>query len=91
MTKEEQNNLLDAVAGVCLRCFVLTVCLLLLWFVFYVVAGDWIYSMHSRWFDLSRREFELFCYGGSGLIKIVSLLFFLFPYVSIKLILGKKQ
>ncbi|MHC4260409.1 MAG: DUF6868 family protein [Planctomycetota bacterium] len=90
MTRDEQNNLLEAVAGICLRCFVLAVCLLLLWFVFYLLAADWAYSMHSRCFDLSRREFELFCYGGSGLVKIFALLFFLFPYISIKLVLRKK-
>ena len=90
MTKDEQNNLLDAVAGVCLRCFVLAVCLLLFWFVFLLLAGDWAYSIHSRWFDISKRDFDLTFYCGMAFFKIASFLFFLLPFVSIKLMLRKK-
>lgn len=90
ITKEEQNNLLEAVAGVCLWCFVLSICLLLLWFVFYLVVGDWVYSIHSRWFELSKNEFERLSYYGMAFIKTVTFLFFLFPYVAIKLVLRKK-
>ena len=91
MTKDEQNNLLDAVAGVFLRCFVLAVCLLLFSFVFYLLAADWAYCIHSKWFDITRHDFDLMNYYGMGLIKIVSFLFFLFPFISIKLMLRKKK
>jgi len=91
MTKDEQNNLLDTVAGVLLRCFVLSFCLLLLWFVFYLVAGNWAYSIHSRWFEIDRHNFDLMNYYGMGILKIAGFLFFLFPFVSIKLILRKKK
>ncbi len=90
MTKDEQNNLLEAVAGVCLRCFVLAFCLMLFWFVFLTLAADWVYSFHSRWFELSRHDFDLMYYYLMGFMKITSFLFFLFPYISIKLILRKK-
>jgi len=90
MTKDEQNNCLDAVAGICLRCFVLAFCLLLFSFVFYLLAADWAYSFHSGWFDISRHDFDLMFYCWMAFIKIVSFLFFLFPYISIKLILRKK-
>ena len=90
MTKDEQNNLLDAVAGICLRCFVLAVCLLLFSFVFYLLAGDWAYSIHSGWFDITRHEFTLMYYYVMAFMKIASFLFFLLPYIAIKLILRKK-
>ncbi len=51
MTKDDLNNLLDVLVGVFLRCFVMAVCLLLFWFVFYLAAGDLAYSIHSRWFE----------------------------------------
>jgi hypothetical protein len=90
MTKDEQNNLLDALAGVCIRCFVLAVCLLLFWFVFYLLAADWAYSIHSRWFWVTRPDFDLtFCYG-MAFFKTASFLFFLLPFVAIKLMLRKK-
>jgi hypothetical protein len=91
MTKDEQNNLLDAAAGVCLRCFVLAVCLLLLWFVFYMAAGDWAYSIHSRWFELSKAQFDMMYYCVMGFTKMAGILFFLLPYISIKLMLRKKK
>jgi len=91
MTKDELNNILDAKAGVLLRCFVLSFCLLLFWFVLYLLAADWIYCIHSKWFEISRHDFDLMNYYGMGLIKIVSFLFFLFPFISIKLILRKKK
>ncbi len=91
MTKDEQNNLLEAVAGVCLRCFVLAFCLLLFSFVFYLLAADWAYSMHSRWFDISRHEFTLMYYYAMAFFKMAAFLFFLLPYISIKLILRKKK
>jgi len=91
MTKDEQNNLLEAAAGVCLRCFVLAVCLLLFSFVFYLLAADWAYSIHSRWFELSRLHFDLMYYYVMAFMKIVSFLFFLIPYIAIKLILRKKK
>ena len=91
MIKDEQINCLDAVAGVCLRCFVLAVCLLLFSFVFYLLAADWAYSIHSSWFELSRHDFDLMYYYVMAFTKIVSFLFFLLPYIAIKLILLKKQ
>ena len=91
MTKDEQNNLLDAVAGILLRCFVLSFCLLLLWFVLYLLAADWAYSIHSRWFEIDRHNFDVIWYCGMGILKIAAFLFFLFPFVSIKLILRKKK
>ena len=91
MIKDEQINCLDAVAGVFLRCFVLAVCLLLFSFVFYLLAADWAYSMHSRWFGISRHDFDLMYYYVMAFFKMASFLFFLIPFVAIKLILRKKQ
>ena len=91
MIKDEQINCLDAVAGVFLRCFVLAFCLLLFSFVFYLLAADWAYSIHSRWFEITRHDFDLMYYYVMAFTKIVSFLLFLIPYISIKLILRKKQ
>ncbi len=91
MNKDEQNNLLDAVASVFIRCFFLSVGILLFWFVFYLLAGNWAYSIHSKWFELSRHDFDLMCYYGMAFVKLCAFLFFLFPYLAIKLVLPKNQ
>ncbi|MHC4707694.1 MAG: DUF6868 family protein [Planctomycetota bacterium] len=90
MTRDEQNNLLETLAGICLRCFALSISLLVVWFVFYLIAGSWAYSIHSRWFNVDEFDFELMCYYGMAFIKMVAFIFFLFPYISIKLVLRKR-
>ena len=89
MTKDEQNNLLDAVAGILLRCFVLSFCLLMPWFIFFLVGKDCAYSIHSKWFEISRFDFNLMLYQSMALFKMAIFLFFLLPFISIKLILRK--
>jgi len=91
MNKDEQDNLLDRVAGIFLWCFLLSFALLLLWFDFYLLAGDWAYSIHAGWFELSRRDFALVNYWGMAFTKFCAIIIFLFPYLSIKLVLRKKR
>jgi hypothetical protein len=91
MNKDEQDNLLDRAADVFLYCFLMSFALLLLWFVFYLLAGDWAYSIHTGWFELSRHDFDLVNYWGMAFTKFCAIIIFLFPYLSIKLLLRKKR
>ena len=90
MIKDEQINWLNAIASVLLWCFVLAFCLLLFSFVFYLLAADWAYRIHSSWFELSRLHFDLMYYYVMAFMKAVSFLFFLIPFIAIKLMLRKK-
>jgi hypothetical protein len=90
MTTNDQTNMLQTIAAILLRCFILSFALLMVWFVIFLMAGDFAYSIHSRWFALSRSNFDIMNYYGMAFVKICSITFFLFPYISIKLILGKK-
>lgn len=91
MNQDEQNELLAKVADIFLWCFFLSVILLLFWFVFYLVSGYWVYRLHSNWFEISKHEYDLINYSGMALVKINVILFFLFPYLAIKLVLRKKK
>ena len=91
MNKEELDNLLLRVADIFLCCFLLTYALLLLWFVLYSLAGDWAYTIQARWFEMNRRDFTLVNYWGIAFTKICAIIFFLFPYLSIKFVLRKKR
>jgi hypothetical protein len=88
---DEISNVLDVVAGLLLRCFLLSVALLAIWFLFYLAGGDWAYSVHSKWFDLSRHEFALLNYYGMAFLKLGAIVFFLLPYCAIKLMLRKRD
>ena len=42
MNKDRQSDLLRGLAGIFIRCLVLSFALLLYWFVFYLVAANWV-------------------------------------------------
>lgn len=86
---DSQQNL-DAVAGILIRCFLGGMALLMLWFAGFAAAGDSIYQVHSRWFQIPRQTFDAIHYAGMALTKITIILFFLLPWIAIKLLSGKK-
>ncbi len=75
---------METVAKITIRCFVLGMALLMLWFFLYATADDWIYEFHSRWFDLTKHEFAVMHYCGMMILKVLCFLFFLFPYIACK-------
>ena len=81
---------LDVIAGILIRCFLGGMVLLAAWFAGFAVAGDWIYRVHSQWFQVSRQAFDTIHYAGMAVTKIVNILFFLLPWIAIKLVSGKK-
>ncbi len=91
MNRIEQINLMENLAAIFIRCFFLTFALLLVWFVFFLVAGEWGYYLHSQWFDLSPENYDLMFYYGMAFIKTCAFVFFLFPYIAIKLVLRKNK
>jgi len=91
MSPTEVNDLLDAVAKVLLRCVVIGVLLLLLPFGVLLVAGDFVHSIHSKWFDVTRHEFDVIVYCSLTLGKTCVALFFLVPWLSIRLVLRKRK
>ena len=67
-------------------CSVLSICLLLLWFVFFMLAHDWIYRFHSKWFKMSVETFDAIHYAGMAVFKIGIWLFNLIPYFALRII-----
>jgi len=84
---KDAREVLDALACTMIRCFAVSVILLLLWFVLYLLGGDLFHSIHSKWFDISRHEFELIYYSAIGFVKVLSITLFLIPYVAIRWVL----
>ena len=93
MVTEEQISGLRLVEGVFGRCFVISLALLLIWFGIFICPATrgWAYNIHSQWIELEPREFDLLNYGGMGLVKICSWLFFLMPWIGIRLVRGKAE
>ena len=71
---------------VLLWCAVINYGVLLVWFLFFLLAHDWVYRLHGRWFHLSVEQFDALHYASMALFKIGILLFNLVPYVALHLV-----
>ena len=90
MHKDEHDSVLESLSAIFGSCFLLSFAFLLFWFLFYLVGGDWGYKITSKWFEVSRHNYDLMSYFGIAFVKICNILFFLFPYISIRLLLRRK-
>jgi len=77
-------------ARVLLKCIILGCGLLLLWFIIVLVGGNAAFALHSMIFDITRHDFDLLQYWGMGLTKIFILVFFVIPFIAIRLTLDTK-
>jgi len=69
-----------------LWCAIINYGVLLWWFLFFLLAHEWMYGWHSQWFQLSREQFDALPYVGMALYKIGILLFNLVPYVALHIV-----
>ncbi len=67
-------------------CVIINYILLLIWFIMFIVAKHWLYSLHLRWFKITERQFNLLNYGGIGLYKLLIFVFNLAPYIALRMI-----
>ena len=68
-------------------CTILNGGLLILTFLIFVIAGKWVYRMHTRWFKMPQETFNVVIYSFLGIFKIFIFVFNLVPYVAL-VILG---
>ena len=72
MNAREQFVFLDALAAILIRCFFLAVAVLLLCFVFFILAGDYGYYLGSLWFDIDEYDYTPVSYTHLTLPTIYS-------------------
>lgn len=60
--------------------------ILLVWFGFFVLAHDWVYRLHARWFNLSMQTFDSIHYSGIAIYKIGIILLNLVPLIALCII-----
>ena len=64
-----------------LWCTIINYGILLVWFLFFVLARDWMHRLHGRWFRLSGEQFDALHYAGMAVFKIGIILFNLVPCI----------
>jgi hypothetical protein len=82
--KADAKGVFQIIARILIRCFWLNAALLLIWAALFLAAGDAVYTLHSKLLGIARQEFNLVWYGGMAFLKIVNIVFFLFPYLAIR-------
>ncbi len=61
--------------------------ILLWWLLVLLLAHDWIYHLHSRWFEISPQQFDAIHYRAIAYYKLAVLILNAVPYLVLKLIL----
>src|SRR5215469_14899767 len=70
-----------------LGCTVINYGILLVWFLVFTFAHDWMRRVHGRWFRISDEQFDALHYLGMSIYKIGIFLFNLVPFI-VLLIVG---
>ena len=69
--------------GFLLWCIGINYAVLIVWFGVFVLAHDWLYELHRRWFKIPASAFDATHYAGMAIYKIGILLFFLAPLLAL--------
>lgn len=56
-----------------------------IWFLVFCAFHDGLYRLHRRWFSISPETFDTIHYAGMALYKISIWLFFVTPYLAMRL------
>lgn len=74
-----------------LWCIVLNYGVLLVWFIAFVAAHRWMFTLHSRWFHLSEERFDGIHYASMAAYKVGILLFNLTPYIALRILESSRR
>ncbi|MDO9566733.1 MAG: hypothetical protein Q7J15_08340 [Candidatus Desulfaltia sp.] len=77
---------IEIIRDALLWCAVINMGLLLWWFLLFMLAHDWMYRFHGKWFSLSTEKFDSIHYTGMALFKIGIFLFNLTPYLALRIV-----
>lgn len=76
----------EAVRSVLLWCIVINYAILLFWWGVFVLAHDWLYRLHTRWFRLSVEQFDSAHYTAMAVFKLGIFLLNLSPYLALLIV-----
>ena len=65
---------------------VINYALLMVWFLFFCLAHEWVYRFHGKWFKLSVETFDAIHYASMAFFKLCIVLFNLVPYLAIRVV-----
>ena len=69
-----------------LWCTIINYGILLVWFLIFLAAHDWMQYLHGVWFHLTLDQFDALHYAGMTIYKIGILLFNLVPLIALSVV-----
>ena len=84
------NDVLDTMSAILGRCFLMGYAALLVGCGVAVWGSAWVNRI-GQWFGLTARECAIADYGALGVLKILVIVFFLIPYIAIRLVVRKRK
>ncbi len=89
---QEAIQIFEAIAAILLRCFLITFFALLFVWILIIFQGDYLYHLQTLFVDISRPDFDLFLLYSLTFMKVLNIVFFLFPFIALKLfVVGQKR
>lgn len=77
---------LEIVRDVLGWCAIINMGLLLWWLLFLVLAHDFVYRFHGKWFNLSVERFDAIHYTSMTFFKICIFVFNIVPYLALRIV-----
>ena len=77
---------LEIIRDVLAWCSVINIVLLLIWFLFFILAHDWVFRMHSKWYNLPVDRFDTIHYAGILFFKMFIFMFNIVPYLALRIV-----
>lgn len=74
---------IETIRSMLLWCAVINYGILLVWFLAFTAAHDFIYRLHEKWFRLSVERFDALHYLGMSIYKIGVLLLNIVPLIAL--------
>jgi len=69
-----------------LWCAVINYGLLLWWFVYYMLAHEWMHRFAAAWFHLTIEQFDAINFAGILFYKVAIFLFFIVPCIALYIV-----
>ena len=77
---------IEIISSVLAWCAVINYALLMLWFLVFWLAHDWLFRLHGKWFTLSVENFDAIHYAAMAFFKLCLIVFNLVPYLALRIV-----
>ncbi len=77
---------IDLLSGTLAWAAVLNYTVLTVWVLMFILAHDWLYALHHKWFNISPENFDTIHYAALAFYKLCIFLFLLGPYIAIRIV-----